>query len=212
MVAKPVAAFWMVVLYGTSMALFWSGSTEGSLPLSGIAYLCAFQGFGAMIELFKRRAVSEKKTGVGLFKRLRFWNADAVIESTVEAVSNDYYYYMRQAPERDRHFWLAAAFMNRPGYRVGKDVGAIIPFTRTTLFSVLEDDRAALALAYFFLSQEMPHVIAKLESRWEAIVRPATDLIAQGKFLGKWEETNPWTAKNIAGLREAVVAIENEGK
>jgi hypothetical protein len=54
MVAKPVAAFWMIVLYGASMALFWSGSTEGSLLLSVIAYLCAFLGFGAMIELFKR--------------------------------------------------------------------------------------------------------------------------------------------------------------
>lgn len=145
-------------------------------------------------------------------KRLKFWDTNAVIESTVEAVSNDYSHYKKQAPERDRHFWLATAFMNRPGYRVGKDVGAIIPFTRTTLFSVLEEDRATLALAYFFLSQEMPHVIPKLESRWEEVMRPANDLIAQGKFLQKWEETNPWTAKNIAGMREAVYAIENEGK
>lgn len=43
-------------------------------------------------------------------------------------------------------------------------------------------------------------------------MRPANDLIAQGKFFGKWEETNPWTAKNIAGVREAVASIENEGK
>ena len=146
------------------------------------------------------------------FKRLKFWDANAVIDSTVEAVSKDYSYYKSQAPERDPHFWLSAAFMNRPGYRVGKDVGAIIPFTRTTLYSVLDEKHAAVALAYYFLSQEMPHVIPKLENRWEEIMRPAKDLIAQGNFLQKWEKINPWTAKNIAGLRESVSAIDNKGE
>jgi hypothetical protein len=69
-----------------------------------------------------------------------------------------------------------------------------------------------LALAYYFLSQEMPHVVPKLESRWEEIMRPAKELIAQSKFLKKWEETNPWTVKNVPGMREAVYAIENEGR
>jgi hypothetical protein len=156
--------------------------------------------------------VSQEENLMGFLKTLKFWDVDAVIESTLDTVSNDYTYYKKQAPERDRHFWLAATFMNRPGYRVGKDVGAIIPFTRTTLFSVLEDDRAALALAYYFLSQEMPHVIPKVERRWEETILPAKDLIAQSKFLRKWEETNPWTAKNVVGMREAVHAIENEGK
>jgi len=141
---------------------------------------------------------------MGFLKRLKFWDTDALIESTVEAVSNAFYYYKRQTPERDRHFWLAAAFMNRPGYRVEKDVGAIIPFTRTSLFSVLDDDRATLALAYYFLSQEMPDVIPKIEKRWEEAMRPANDLITQGQFVHKWEETNPWTAENITGMREAV--------
>ncbi len=149
---------------------------------------------------------------MGFLKRFKFWDTDAVVESTVEAVSKDYYHYKTQAPERDRHFWLAAAFMNRPGYRVGKDVGTIIPFTSTTLFSVLEDDYATLSLSYFFLSREMPQVVTKIEKRWEEIMNPANDLIAQGTFLKKWEEINPWTAKNIAGMREAVSAIENEGK
>ena len=147
---------------------------------------------------------------MGFLKRLKFWDANAVIDSTVEAVSNDYFYYKRQAPERDPHFWLSAAFMNRPGYRAGKNVGPIIPFARTTLFSVLQEDHAVLALAYYFLSQELPHVIQKLENQWEEIMCPANDLIAQGKFLQKWEETNPWTAKNIAGMRESVSAIEKE--
>ena len=149
---------------------------------------------------------------MGFFKGLKFWDANAVIDSTVESVSKDYSYYKSQAPERDPHFWLSAAFMNRPGYRVGKDVGAIIPFTRTTLYSVLDEEHAAVALAYYFLSQEMPHVIPKLQNRWEEIMRPAKDLIAQGNFLQKWEEINPWTAKNIAGLRESVSAIENKGE
>lgn len=101
---------------------------------------------------------------MGFLKRLMFWDVDAVIESTIEAVSNDYNYYKGQAPDRDPHCWLAAAFSNRPGYRPGKEVGPIIPFTRTTLFSVLGDS-AALALAYFFLSQEMPHVVPKIEKK-----------------------------------------------
>ncbi|MFC1533604.1 hypothetical protein ACFL7M_09605 [Thermodesulfobacteriota bacterium] len=85
---------------------------------------------------------------MGFLKRLKFWDANAVIDSTVEAVSQDYFYYKGQAPERDPHFWLSAAFTNRPGYRVGKDIGPIIPFTRTTLYSVLDEDNAALALRF----------------------------------------------------------------
>ena len=148
----------------------------------------------------------------GFLKRLKFWNASAVIESTVEAVSNDYSYYKSQAPERDCHFWLAAVFMNRPGYGVGKGVGAIIPFAKTTLFSVLNEEHAALALAYFFLSQEMPLALMKIGKQWEAIMRPANELIAQGNFLKKWEEINPWTAKNISGMRESVCAIQDKDK
>jgi len=144
---------------------------------------------------------------MGFLKRLKFWNADAVIESTVKAVTKDYSHYKRQTPERDRHFWLAAAFRNRPGYGLGQDAGGIIPYTRTALFAVLAEENAALALAYFFLSQEMPLGIMKIGKQWEAIMRPANELIAQGRFLRKWEETNPWTAGNIAGVRESVRAM-----
>jgi len=147
---------------------------------------------------------------MGFLKRLRFWNADAVIESTVNAVANDYASCRRQTPERDRHFWLAAAFRSRTGYGAGKDAVEIIPYTRTTLFSVLDEDKAALALAYFFLSQEMPLVIMKVGKQWEAIMRPANELIAQGRFLKTWAEINPWTARNIAGVRESVRALQNK--
>ncbi len=85
-------------------------------------------------------------------------------------------------------------------------------FTRTTLFSILEDNHAALALAYYFLTQEMPHVIPKIERRWKYIVQPANDLIAKGNFLQKWEQINPWTAKNIQGMREAVAFSVKEMK
>lgn len=149
---------------------------------------------------------------MGFLKRLRFWNAKAVIESTVKSVLNDYSYFKSQTPERDRHFWLAAAFMNRPGYAAGKDGDAIIPFSRTALFSVLEEEHAALALAYFFLSHDMPLAIMKIGNHWEAIMRPANELIAQGKFFKKWAEKNPWTARNIAGVRESVRAVQNKDK
>jgi len=43
-------------------------------------------------------------------------------------------------------------------------------------------------------------------------MRPANALIAQGNFLKKWEETNPWTARNISGVREAVRAIQDKDK
>jgi hypothetical protein len=102
--------------------------------------------------------------------------------------------------------------MNRPGYRVGQDVGALVPFTKTSLYSVLEDDRAAEALAYYFLSQETPHVAPKFETRWAAIMRPATDLVHRGRFAQKWEETNPWTAKSILGIREGVAALDDTAK
>jgi hypothetical protein len=148
---------------------------------------------------------------VDFLKRLKFWNAKAVIENTVEAVLNDYSYYKRQDPDRDRHFWLAAVFMNRPGYGDGKG-GTIIPFAETALFSVLNEEHAALALAYFFLSQEMPFAIMKIGKQWEAIMRPANELIAQGSFLKKWVEINPWTARNISGIRESVRAIQDKNK
>ena len=67
---------------------------------------------------------------MGFFKSLKFWDANAVIDGTVEAVSKDYSYYKSQTPERDPHFWLSAAYMNRPGYRVGKDVGALFPLPK----------------------------------------------------------------------------------
>lgn len=133
-----------------------------------------------------------------------------MIKNTVEAVSYDYSHYKKQTPERDRHFWLAAAFMNRTGYGAGKDAVEIIPYTRTALFAVLDEDKAALALAYFFLSQETPLVIMKVGKQWEAIMRPANELIAQGRFLKTWAEMNPWTARNIAGVRESVRAMQNK--
>jgi ligand-binding sensor protein len=46
MVAKPVAAFWMIVLYGASAYLCWSGIADSSLLWLGIATLCGFLGFG----------------------------------------------------------------------------------------------------------------------------------------------------------------------
>lgn len=148
---------------------------------------------------------------MGFWKSLMFWDTDAVIESTLEAVSNDYSSYEEQAPDRDPHFWLAAAFSNRPGYRPGKDVGEIVPFTRTTMFSVL-GDKASVALGYYFLSQEMAHALPKFETKWTKILQPASDLVTQRRFLKTWEKLNPWTCKNIPLMREVVAQIEKGAK
>lgn len=148
----------------------------------------------------------------GFFKRLKFWGADAAVEKMVKAVSDVFSHYKRQAPDRDRHYWLASAFMNRPGYHAGKDAERIIPFSKTALFSVLNEEQAVLALSYFILSQEMPLAVLKIGKQWEAIMRSANELIAQGRFLRKWEETNPWTAANIAGMRQSVEALQKKGK
>ena len=58
MLPRSVSAFWTVVLYGAAVALFWSGATEGSTVLTIVAWLCGVMGFGAMLELFKRRGDS----------------------------------------------------------------------------------------------------------------------------------------------------------
>jgi hypothetical protein len=46
-----------------------------------------------------------------------------------------------------------------------------------------------------------------MEGRMEEFMRPTIDLMAQGKFLQKWEGTNPWTTKNVPGMRGAVDEI-----
>jgi len=148
----------------------------------------------------------------GFLKRLKFWGADAVIENSKRAVSQDYAHYKSQTPERDRHFWLASAFMNRPGNEAEKNAGAAGTFAKTALFSVLNEEDAVSALTYFIISQEMPLAVLKIGKQWEVLMRPANDLIAQGKFLRKWEEANPWTAVNISGVRESVRAIQNKDK
>ena len=144
---------------------------------------------------------------MGFLRMLKFWDVDAVIEGTIKAVTKDFNNYKRKAPERDPHYWLASAFSNRRGYRPGKDVGPIIPFTRTTVFSVL-GDCAPLALAYYFLSQEMRHAIPKFEKKWEEVLQPANDLIARREFLKTWERVNSWTRENVPGMQEAVAQTE----
>lgn len=147
---------------------------------------------------------------MGFFQMLKFWDVDAQIENTIEAVSSDFNFFKQGAPERDPHYWLGSAFGKRPGYRPGKNVGAVIPFTRTTIFSVLGDN-APLALAYYFLSQEMPHALPKFQKAWEEVMRPANDLISRRRFVRTWEMVNPWTRENIPLIREAVAEIERAG-
>ena len=144
---------------------------------------------------------------MGFLRMLKFWDTDAVIESTIEAVSNNFNHFRRKFPERDPHYWLASACGNRPGFQIGKNVGPVIPFTRTTVFSVL-GDRAPLALAYYFLSQEMPQALPKFERIWEEVLQPANVLIEQHQFLSTWEKVNPWTRENIPAMREAVAEID----
>jgi hypothetical protein len=144
---------------------------------------------------------------MGFLRILKFWDVDTVIESTIETVIKDFNRYKQKAPDRDPHYWLASAFSHRRGYRPGKDVGLIIPFTRTTIFSVL-GDCAPLALAYYFLSLEMPHAVPKFEKKWEEVLQPANDLIARREFVKTWERVNSWTRENIPGMQEVIAEME----
>ena len=85
---------------------------------------------------------------MGFWKSLKFWDTQAVIETTIETTQILFREAKARHPERDCHAWLAFAFGARSGY---KNVAPLIRFTRTTLFSVLGED-APIALAYFLLS------------------------------------------------------------
>ncbi len=137
---------------------------------------------------------------MGFWKSLKFWDTQAVIESTIETTQILFREAKARYPDRDCHAWLAYAFGARAGYDKVVPLGT---FTRTTLFSVLEDD-APIALAYFLLSQEMPKASARFEERFGNVLRPALELVRQGKFLERWEQANPWTVGNIPAMREVV--------
>jgi len=141
---------------------------------------------------------------MSFLKSLKIWDTDIIVESTLKHVSKAYSRNKKKYVDCDCHFWLAAVFMNRSGYYSGLKSELTTPFSKTLLFSVLDEDRAIFGLGYFFLSQEMPHAISKLESQYRDAMRPADDLIAQSNFFQKWETTNPWTVNNIVGIREAV--------
>jgi hypothetical protein len=56
----------------------------------------------------------------------------------------------------------------------------------------------------------MPAASARFENRFEEALRPALELLRQGRFVERWEQENPWTAANIPGLREVIAEMARE--
>jgi len=136
---------------------------------------------------------------MGFWKTLKFWDNQAVIETTIETTQETFREEKRKHPDRDPHAWLALTYGSRGGY----PADPLISFTRTLTYSVLGDD-APIGLAYHFLKQEMPAALPKFEAEMERVTAPALKLIRQRQFVGQWETLNPWTAANIPGMREVV--------
>ncbi len=148
----------------------------------------------------------------GFLKRLKFWDADTVIRDTMDRVHRDYDEFKSQSPRRDVHHWLTATLVKSTEPDSNHGIDAAAPYNKTALFSVLDEEDAVTALAYFLISQKMPLAVPKIGKQWEALVRPANDLIIDGKFYKKWQEINPWTARNVKGVRESVQIMEDKGK
>jgi hypothetical protein len=136
---------------------------------------------------------------MGFWKTLKFWDTQAVIETTIETSQGTFREEKRKHPDRDPHAWLALTYGSRGGY----SADPLISFTRTTIYSVLGDD-APTGLAYYFLRQEMPAALPKFKAEMERVTAPALKLIRQGKFVVQWEALNPWTTANVPGMRKVV--------
>ena len=136
---------------------------------------------------------------MGFWKTLKFWDNQAIIETTIEETQKTFREEKRKHPDRDPHAWLALTYGSRGGYTADP----LISFTRTTMYSVLGDD-APVGLAYYFLTQEMPAALPKFKAEMERVTAPALKLIRQRQFVVQWEALNPWTAANVPGMREVV--------
>ncbi len=136
---------------------------------------------------------------MGFWKTLKFWDTQAVIETTIETTQETFREEKRKHPDRDPHAWLALTYGSRGGYTSDP----LISFTRTAMYSVLGDD-APTGLAYYFLRQEMPAALPKFKAEMERVTAPALKLIHQRQFVAQWEALNPWTAANVPGMRKVV--------
>ena len=136
---------------------------------------------------------------MGFWKTLKFWDTEAIIETTIETTQKTFLEEKKKHPDRDPHAWLALTYGSRGGYTADP----LISFTRTTMYSVLGDD-APVGLAYYFLTQEMPAALPKFKAEMERVTAPALKLIRQSQFVVQWEALNPWTAANIPGIRKVV--------
>lgn len=136
---------------------------------------------------------------MGFWKTLKFWDSQAIIETTIETTRKTFLEEKRKHPDRDPHAWLALTYGLRDGYAADP----LISFTHTTIYSVLGDD-APIGLAYYFLSKEMPAAVPKFKAEMERLTAPAMKLIRQHQFVGQWEGLNPWTAANVSGIRKVV--------
>ena len=136
---------------------------------------------------------------MSFWKRLKFWDTQAIFETMIEDTQETFHGEKRKHPDRDPHAWLALVYGSRSGYTVDP----LNPYTRTMMYSVLGDD-APTGLACYFLSQEMPAELPKFRAEMERVTAPAMNLIRQHQFLAQWEALNPWTAANVPGIREVV--------
>ena len=53
---------------------------------------------------------------MGFWKRLKFWDTQAVIETTIETTQGTFREEKRKHPDRDPHAWLALTYGSRGGY------------------------------------------------------------------------------------------------
>jgi hypothetical protein len=139
---------------------------------------------------------------MGFWKTLKFWDTQAVIEATIETSEKQFRYAKAKYPDRDCHAWLAYALGARPGWKTAP----VITFTRTTLYSVLRNEDAPAALGCYILTEEIPRAIPRFQATLVRLIGPAYELLRQGEFSQHWEQKNPWTAANVAGIREVVAA------
>ena len=116
--------------------------------------------------------------------------------------------YKRNYPDRDVNAWLAATLRKcRPYW---SEPGEDFWYVETAPYSVLSGANpevvfaCSIAMANYETVGEDDSYINQVLADFEKIVSPVREAVRQGDFVQVWRQRNPWTARHVAQVVEAI--------
>ena len=139
---------------------------------------------------------------MGLWAQVKsLWAPRATIEATIETQIKCFQWEQMRNPDRDPNAWLAASLSKRLGYMHKAEA---VYYLRTALYSVAPGLQAPTALGMWLLSREEPDLGATCEQALSRIMYPIMKLAVTCQLGTRWQEVNPWTAKQYPWIAEGV--------